>query len=380
MSHTQALLSMFEPRLEGMVDLLRRLVELDSPSNDKAAVDTFSAFLAGQFQEMGAKVERVPQGETGDHLLVRWGGRTGQALIICHMDTVWPVGTAAARPFRVENGRAHGPGVCDMKGGIAIVLYALRVLSELDQLPRKQVVVLLNSDEELGSPTSRSLIELEAKQSDYVLVMEPDTSPEGTATTSRKGVGRFHLMIRGRASHAGRDHEKGISAVEELARQILELHKLTDYGAGITVNVGVVSGGMRPNVVADEAWADVDLRVKTARQGEEMVDAILSLKPSKAGIQLEITGAMNRPPMERSPHIIGIYEKAKELGARLGLTLDETSTGGGSDGNFTAALGVPTLDGLGVSGDGPHSVDEYAVIESLPQRAALLATLLLQLE
>jgi glutamate carboxypeptidase len=267
-----------------------------------------------------------------------------------------------------------------MKGGVAIVLSALEFMKELDALRSRHVVVLANSDEELGSPTSRALIEHEARRSDYVLVMEPDTSPRGTLTTSRKGVGRFHMTVRGRASHAGRDPRKGISAVEELARQILELHSLTDHEEGITVNAGVVSGGTRANVVAGEARAEIDLRVKTVQQGEAMTDKILRIRPSRPGIHLEITGGLNRPPMERSPQIIAAYRKAKELGARLGLLLGETSTGGGSDGNFTAALGKPTVDGLGVVGEGPHSVDEYALIESVPQRAALLSLLLLEME
>ena len=377
---TRELMDLLSGWSQEMVDCLGEMVTLESPSDNKAAVDAFGDFLADQFQQLDATVERVGQAAVGDHRVVRWGGGAGQALILCHMDTVWPVGTVRTRPFEVRAGRAYGPGVFDMKGGITILLYALRALETLERRPPKEVVVLLNSDEEPGSVTSRSLIESLAVESDYVLVLEPAEPPHGALKTFRKGLGRFSMTIEGRASHSGSSHREGISAIEELATQVLRLHSLTNYDTGVTVNVGLVSGGTRANVVAAEARAEIDLRVNTKEQGEEMVDQILALEPTRSGIRLEVEGGLNRPPMERSPEIIAMYQKAQALGAELGLELQEASCGAGSDGNFTAALGIPTLDGLGAVGDGAHSVDEFVVVESLPRRAALLAALLLNLE
>lgn len=373
------LMDYLEDRTDEMVDSLGQMVALESPSDNKAAVDVFGDYVTARFRELGAAVERVPIEERGDHRVVRWGEGEGRILILCHMDTVWPLGTVESRPFRVEEARAYGPGVYDMKGGITIALYALKALGELGHKPAAQVVVLLNSDEEPGSPTSRGLIESLARESDYALVLEPANPPQGTLKTFRKGVGRFSMHIKGKASHAGSSHAEGVSAIEELARQVMDLHSLTDYDAGVTVNVGVVAGGTRSNVVAEEACADIDLRVVTQAQGEEMVERILGLEPTRAGIELSVEGGMNRPPMERSPQIVAMFRRAKALGAELGLELKEGGTGGGSDGNFTAALGVPTLDGLGVVGAGGHAVDEHALVASLHERAALLASLLLDL-
>lgn len=363
-----------------MVELLQQIVNLESPSYEKLAVDKLGQFLTEQFKALGAQVDVVPQERVGDHLAVRWGEGTDQVTILCHMDTVWPLGTIAERPFRVEDGKAYGPGTFDMKGGIVIALYALLALGELGCQPKKRIVVLVNSDEELGSPTSQELIELHAKDSDYVLVPEPGNPPTGALKTSRKGVGRFEMLIRGKAAHSGANHEKGISAIEELARQILKLHALTDYDTGVTVNVGVVSGGIQPNVVPAQARAEIDLRVTSAHQAKHMVEKILSLKATRPGIEMEIKGGINRPPMERSPQIVALYEQAKRLGAKLGLELEETSTGAASDGNFTAALGIPTLDGLGAVGDGAHAITEHVIIQSLIKRAALLGVLLLNLD
>jgi len=277
----------------------------------------------------------------------------------------------------VRDGKATGPGVNDMKAGIVIGLYALRALIETGQTPVHHLVYLLTSDEEIGSPTSRPLIESEARRSDYVLVLEP--SRGGSLTTWRKGVERFDLEITGIASHSGVDPEKGVSAIEEMAHQVLKLHAMSDLSRGITVNVGTVQGGSRVNVVADSAQAELDLRVMTTADGARMEAAILGLTPVLKGTTIRVTGGINRPPFEESPTGLALYERAREVGARLGLNLDRGGSGGGKDGNFTAALSVPTLDGLGAVGQGSHALSEHIAVDSLPQRAALLAELALNL-
>jgi glutamate carboxypeptidase len=277
----------------------------------------------------------------------------------------------------VRDGKATGPGVNDMKSGIVIGLYALRALIETGQTPTHRLVYLLTADEEVGSPTSRALIESEARRSDYVLVLEP--SRGGPLTTWRKGVGRFDLEITGIASHSGVDPEKGVSAIEELAHQILKLHAMSDLAQGVTVNVGIVKGGNRVNVVAASAQAELDLRVMTAADGTRMEAAILGLAPALKGTTIQVRGGINRPPFEESPAGTALYQRVRRVGARLGLNLDKGGSGGGSDGNFAAALGVPTLDGLGAVGQGSHALSEHIVVDSLPQRAALLAELVLDL-
>jgi len=366
---------------DAMVGLLRQIVELESPTHDKSAVDRMGAFLTEQLAGLGAIVERVSQSDCGDHLIARLPGPTGQppALLLAHMDTVWPVGTLATMPWREEDDKVYGPGAFDMKGGIVIGIFALKAISDLSlKLPRP-VVWLCTSDEEIGSPTSRPLIEEEAQRSACALVLEPAVPPDGALKTSRKGVGRFTIRVTGKASHAGAAPEEGVSAIGELARLILELHDLTDYQRGTTVNVGVIAGGTRSNVVASEARAEVDLRVTSSKEGERLVAIIRGLRAQLPGAQVNVTGGMNRPPMERKLAIASLFERARHIAAELGLALKETGTGGGSDGNFTAALGVPTLDGLGAVGDGGHALHEQVIVESLPQRAALLAALLTRL-
>jgi glutamate carboxypeptidase len=279
----------------------------------------------------------------------------------------------------VENGLAYGPAIFDMKAGITIALYALKGLKALGLTPPRTVHLLCNTDEEVGSLSSRQLIEEEARKSDYALCMEPPIPPQGALKTFRKGVGRFDLKITGKAAHAGADHQKGISAIQELAHQILKLHSLTNYEKGTTVNVGVISGGSRPNVVAESAQAEIDLRVSTKGEGEKVTREILSLQSVVPGTQLTVTGGLNRPPMERTPTIVKLFQQAQAIGKELGLELTEAGTGGGSDGQFPAALGIPTLDGLGCPGDGGHAVTEHIIIQHLPERAALLASLLLKL-
>jgi glutamate carboxypeptidase len=370
-------------RQEAMTEALEQLVMLESPSNDPATVNSVGTYLAQAFGGLGASVERIPQSSFGDHLRVSWGDGDRQVLLLGHMDTVWPVGETAERPFRAAREASSGilvgtgPGAFDMKGGLVIGLYAVCALRDLDLIPTHRLVFLFNSDEEVGSITSRPLIEAEAQRSDAALVLEP--SREDALVVWRKGVGRFELEVQGVASHSGAAHERGVSAVQEMAHQILHLEAMTDYGLGSTVNVGEVRGGARVNVRPATAWASVDLRVTTAEEGVRMTDAIRGLQPVVPGATLTVSGGLNRPPWEASPEGDALFERAKRVGATLGMDMWPAGTGGGSDGNFTAALGVPTLDGLGIVGDDAHALTEWVDLSSMPLRAALLAELLLDL-
>ncbi|RME39976.1 MAG: M20 family peptidase [Thermoflexia bacterium] len=370
-----ALLSWFEAHTSQILDLLRQLVELESPTTDKAATDRLARFVAQRAQETGARVEFDPQPQRGDHLLATWGEDGEGFLLLCHLDTVWPVGTLAERPWRVEGNRAFGPGCYDDKASAAIILTALEGMRELGLAPRYPVRALFNSDEELGSDTSRARIEQEARRARVVLCMEP-ARPDGALKVWRKGTGRYVITAYGRAAHAGADHERGINAIEELAHQVLRLQRMTDYRVGTTVNVGWIQGGIRTNIVPDRAQIRVDVRACTAVEMARVDAAIRSLRPVLPGAQLEVEGGMSRPPMKASPVTLEPFRRAQEIAATLGLTLTADGTGGASDANFTAALGVPTLDGLGAVGDNAHSPEEYVWIPSLPQRAALLAALL----
>ena len=377
------LLNYLKAHREAMTEVFEELVMLESPSHEREAVNRVADCLARAFGERGASVERIPQAAFGDHLRVTWGDGPRQILLLGHMDTVWPLGEIEERPFELVRGddtgflKATGPGTFDMKGGLVVGLYALAALQGLRLTPNHRLVFLFNSDEECGSPTSRRHIEEEARHSDYALVLEP--SREDALVTWRKGIGHFELEIQGLASHAGAAHDRGVSAVEELAYQILHLEALTDYERGTTVNVGVVQGGSKVNVRPASAWAEIDLRVTTAEEGQRMTKAIRGIRPRNPNASLLVSGRMNRPPWEASAAGQMLFERAKDVGARLDMDLWPAGTGGGSDGNFTAALGIPTLDGLGVVGNDAHAVTEWVDITSLPQRAALLAELLLDL-
>ncbi len=368
---------------EAMTRALEELVRLESPSHEREAVNTVSDYLAQAFARLDAHVERLPQTAFGDHLRVTWGQGDRQILLLGHMDTVWPIGEIDERPFHVEKEestgslKGTGPGIFDMKGGLVIGLYTVAALRDLDLAPTHRLVFLFNSDEECGSPTSRPFIEEEGRRSDYVLVLEP--SREGALVTWRKGVGRFELEIQGLASHAGAAHHRGVSAVEELAHQILRLEAMTDYDKGTTVNVGVVQGGSKVNVRPASAWAEIDLRITNSEEGERMAKAIRSIRPVNPDASLIVSGRINRPPWEASLKGEALFERARRVGATLDMDLWPSGTGGGSDGNFTAALDIPTLDGLGVVGNDGHAVTEWVDLASLPQRAALLAELLLEL-
>lgn len=367
----------FARRADAALDFLRQLVEMESPSTDKAAVDRVARFVAERARAAGAEVTVLPQERWGDHLLARWGDGAGGFLLLCHLDTVWPVGTLAERPWRVEGEQAFGPGVYDDKASAAIILAALEGLQALGLAPRHPVTVLFNSDEEVGSPSSRPLIEAEAARARVVFCVEP-ARPDGALKVWRKGTGRYVITALGRAAHAGADHEKGVNAIEELAHQVLRLQGMTDYGTGTTVNVGRIEGGTRANIVPDRAQVRVDVRVKTMAEWERISAAIAALQPVLPGARLVVEGGMSRPPMEASPVTLEPFRRAQEIATGLGLTLTADGTGGASDANFTAAMGIPTLDGLGALGDGAHSVDEYIFIPSLAERAALLAALLME--
>jgi glutamate carboxypeptidase len=364
-----------EPRRQEMVDLLRRLVEIESPSDDPEGLARLGNVLEELFAEFGP-VERH-----GPHRRLSVTGANDQephAVGLCHFDTVWPKSTLQRIPFSVDaQGVARGPGCFDMKGGIVVLWFALHALRERGLRPRRRLDVLFTCDEEIGSPTSRPLIEQTAKGAAVAYVLESPL-PGGTLKTARKGTGDYVVRITGRAAHAGVEPQKGISAIGELAELVLALHALNDFKLGTTINVGVVSGGTRPNVVAAEAEAHVDVRVNTLAEAERIDAAIRGLQPRLPGAVLDIDGGLNRPPMERSPAMAALFEQARRIASSMGVDLHEGSTGGGSDGNFTAAMGVPTLDGLGPEGEGAHAAHEHVQTESFPRRVALLSGLLVE--
>lgn len=361
-----------------MVHLLEQWVNQDSPTYNKAAVDKMGQMTVEAFTAAGGTlVATHPQTEFGNHYTVTYSDSESQILLLCHFDTVWPLGETARRPFTIENGLAKGPGVHDMKSGNLMSLFALKALHHLNLKPRHKLVWLLTSEEEIGSPTSRPLIEAESRKSSYCLVLEGSRS--GPLTTWRKGVGRFTMFISGVPAHAGIEPEKGVSAIAEMAYQIQTLHAMTDLGRGVTVNVGVVSGGERPNIVAHKAIAEIDLRVTTQADGEEFTEKILNLQPHLPGCQVEVSGGLNRGPFEETLAGLALFKKAQAIAQTLGFAVDKIGSGGGSDGNFAAALGVPTLDGLGSLGGGAHALTEYTTLDALPLRAALLAELIMAL-
>ena len=360
-----------------VVETTMALARLESPTSNKSAVDRCGAELTTRLTEIGAVVEPIQNDSAGNHLRATVGDGSAQLLILGHFDTVWPIGQIERMPIVEEHGRLSGPGVYDMKAGIAIAMLAIRALQSQDALPRKRIVVLLTSDEERGSRASQALIEHEARRSDAVLVLEPSL-PDGALKTSRKGAGEFYLEVRGVAAHAGIEPEKGASAIHELARQVVALEALRD--SGISVNVGLVEGGSRPNVVAEQARCVIDVRVSTAAERARVEEALRGLTPVLRGTSVQLNGAFSRPPLERTEAGVRLYQVAREVASELGHELGEGSTGGGSDGNFTAALGVPTLDGLGAVGAGAHALHEYVEVAELPWRAALVAGLVHRLD
>jgi glutamate carboxypeptidase len=366
-------------RLGRIESLIRELVVCESPSDSPADVNRVVDLLADSARDI-ARVRTVRAPGFGRHLLLEFkvGARkkTGRILGLGHSDTVWPVGTLAAMPFRKDAGRLWGPGVLDMKAGLVFFLYAIRTLQELDVPARRKLALLVVSDEEVASLTSRALTETEAKRSDCVLVVEPGTGLTGKLKTSRKGIGRYRIHVQGRASHAGVDFEKGASAILEAARQVEKCAGFTDLRRGTTVNPGVIRGGTRSNVVAAEAEIEVDVRVVRMSDAGRIDKRMRALRPFDKRCQVQVEGELNRPPMERTPAIATLFRKARNIGSQMGIALEESATGGGSDGNFTAALGVPTLDGLGAIGEGAHASNESILIDRIAERTALLAGLL----
>jgi glutamate carboxypeptidase len=360
-----------------MLDLLKRLVETESPSSDKAAVDRVGAIVASECRNLGAAVEIVPNHTTGDHIVARWGsGHAKSLLILCHMDTVFPLGTLPDMPFYEQDGKIFGPGTLDMKGGIAISLGAISALRGAAQMPNRPLVAVFTSDEEIGSGTSRGLIEKLARQAEMVFVLESGLL-DGSLKTWRKGVGDFLIKVKGRAAHAGGDHEKGRNAIEEMSHQVLAIQKMTDYARGTTLSVGVIRGGFAANVIPDECEAEIDLRILQSGEAERILAALQALKPVLDGTSIEVSGALNRPPLPYNEINQAAFQKASEIvRSALGLELRAGGAGGGSDANFVAPLDVPVLDGLGAVGEGFHSPREYIFKDSLAERARLLAALI----
>ncbi|HEX8852458.1 MAG TPA: M20/M25/M40 family metallo-hydrolase [Pyrinomonadaceae bacterium] len=380
----------FAERRDAVVALTRALVEQESPSGDAEGSRAVVTLLETEMRALGATatLERIEApGNYGVHLRMSVFGESADSangadgaddarttLLLGHTDTVHPRGSLALRPWREEDGRLYAPGIFDMKANCALAVEALRACASLGQRPRRRVVLLLTCDEETGSASGRALVEEEARRAEQVLVLEP-SAPGGHAKTARKGTGLFTLFAEGRAAHAGLEPEKGASAILELARQIERLHALSDAARGVNVNVGVVAGGTRSNVVAAEARADIDVRFSTNEDARQIKEAILNLRPCDERVRLRVEGDINRPPLERTQRVVSLYERARAVAAALDYELGETSVGGASDGNFAASVGAAVLDGLGVAGDGAHASHEHILTTDIARRGALLAAL-----
>ena len=361
-----------------LLNLVRKLVLAESPTDNKTAVDACVALATAHARELGGRVKLHRQRQVGDLLEARFGPRKRKSaakpiLILGHLDTVWPIGTLKTMPLREADGRLWGPGTLDMKAGVAMAFTAIGLLAEIGLLNR-EVVVLLNSDEEEGSLASRPVTERLALESQAVYVLEP---AQGLAyKTARKGTGNWRIEVQGVSAHAGVDFTKGASAIREMARIIEKVSGWTDLKRGLTVSVGVAGGGSKSNVIPAHAWVEVDARIARKPDGPRIERKFAALKPTDKRCSLTVTGGINRPPMERKPGTVRLYQRAKLLAAELGIELGEAATGGASDGNFTAALGIPTLDGMGAVGEGAHAQHESIVLEHLAPRTALLAGLL----
>lgn len=361
-------------RQEETIQLIRSFVECESPSGDAEAIERMIGLLVKATRDM--TTARVLKGK---HLRLEFdlpsSSKAPRILVLGHLDTVWEMGTLKKMPFRRMGGRLYGPGVLDMKGGLAFFITAMRILRDLDTPLPYKVVLLIVSDEEVGSPTSRAHTEAEALKSNHVLVLEPGTGLTGKLKTARKGVGDYHLHITGKAAHAGVDFESGVSAILEAARQVERIATFTNLKQGTTVNPGIIKGGTRTNVIPAETTVDIDVRVARLRHMAALDRKLRALKPVDKRCRLFMEGGLNRPPMERTKEIAALFKKAQAIGKAMGLKLEESATGGGSDGNFTAALGVPTLDGLGAVGEGAHAPNESILIDRIADRVALLAAL-----
>ncbi|HEV8130392.1 MAG TPA: M20 family metallopeptidase [Acidobacteriota bacterium] len=358
-----------------LLEQIQELVTLESPSNDRHRVNQAITWMERQLQSTGANVTRVRQSAAGDQLIARLGQSPRKTLLLGHLDTVWEAGQLQKMPIALENGKASGPGIFDMKGGAIVMLELFQMAAQGVGDFQTSLVAFYNSDEEIGSSTSRRVLEDVAAGCEQVLVFEP-CLPGGKAKTFRKGVGNYTLEIFGRSAHAGVDPGRGISAIEEFAHQVFAIKKIVEDCPGATVNFGVVKGGTRCNVVPEYARAEVDVRIASVKDGLTIDQRIHALPPKAPGARLKIGGGINRPPLERTSKVVELFEKAVAVAREQGWTLQEGSTGGGSDGSFTAALGIPTLDGLGVDGDGAHALHEHILVEDIPRRLALAAGLL----
>jgi glutamate carboxypeptidase len=364
----------FEARKEEMVQTVREFVAIESPSDNKLAADRMGALLAARFEALGGRAHVHRAEEFADSVQIDFAGheQVPPVLLLGHFDTVYPLGTLATMPCHVAGGRLHGPGVLDMKSGVALMLYAIEALQAWHAGLPRPVTVFLVSDEEVGSYSSRKITEALATESAAVLVLEP-AGPRGAVKTARKGVGEYTLNVKGVAAHAGLDPGKGHSAIVELARQITAVSKMNDLRRGLSVNPGVIYGGTRTNVIAAQATAEIDVRIKHPKQAATLDRKFRALKPFDKRCQLHVKGGINRMPMERNAGVVALYKKAQAIAKQIDWKLQEAAVGGGSDGNFTAGMGIPTLDGMGGVGDGAHALHENIVISELPRRALLLA-------
>jgi glutamate carboxypeptidase len=369
----------FDAKRAEIFEFIRWLVEQESMSREAEATTRIAENFGERLSQCGAAVDLFKDPQFGATLRARFNQSANpdakQLLIVGHLDTVWPLGTLALRPLRIDGDKAYGPGIFDMKAGVTLATFAMRTLKEFGRKTNRPVTFLMTCDEETGSHFSRPLIEEEAKQSEAALVLEPPV-PGGTIKTGRKGVGEFELIVRGRSAHAGNDIRKGISAINELANQILAINQLADFERGTTLNVGVVRGGVLSNVVAAEARASIDMRYQIIEEGRRIEEAMAALTPVLAGARLEVKGGINRPPLVRTEKIAGLFAHARELATEIDYDLREASVGGGSDGNFIAAMGIPVLDGLGVDGEGAHAEHEHILLSDIPRRATLLTRLI----
>ena len=372
-----------ETRSEWIRASLRDLVRQESPSEDRAAVNAAAAMVEAHARALGGRIRHHRQKSFGDILELRFGPARSPRkpiLLLGHLDTVWPMGTLKTMPWREENkedGRFYGPGVLDMKAGVAMALTAVEIL-KTESLPHRPVILLLTGDEETGSHASRDLLEKTAARCEAVYVLEPAQGLDGAYKTARKGIANYRVHVTGVAAHSGVNFEQGHSAIAELARQVAAIESLTDLKRGVTVNVGTIHGGTHSNVIPAEAWAEVDVRVPRASDFARIDHKLKRLRPHDKSCVLKIEGGMNRPPMERTGATVALYRKAAALAAKLGFELEEAATGGGSDGNFTSALGIPTLDGMGAVGEGAHARNESILLKHLAPRTALLAAMLLR--
>ncbi len=364
-----------------MLNFIESLVNIDSGSYDKQGVDQIGEILKTCYKELGFRIKVFPQKDYGNHLVIEHKDSINPSIVIlAHMDTVFPKGTVQERPFRIEGNRAYGPGVIDMKSSHATVLYAIKALMYENSEAYKHIKIVLNSEEEIGSPTSKFLIETEAKNSKYALVMEP-ARKDGSLVSARRGKGNYTLIVEGKAAHSGIEPEKGRSAIEELAHKIIQLYELSDHENGISVNVGLIEGGSSANTVSDHAEAQIDVRMKEMEQVElieEKLEKICSTT-EVAGTKILLEGEMNRPPMEKNKKTRALLRLIQAVGDEIGIVIEDTATGGGSDASFTSSLGVATIDGLGPIGGNAHSDKEYLEIPSLVERSHLLATIIKRL-